>query len=795
MIISKVYVRFYKAFKYDYLRKSHENFKPFPWDKIGEGNVFPFVKVPLERGITTIVGANESGKSQLLSAIICALTGDNIERGDFCRYSQFFAVNRSMAYPEFGLEFSELTPPEHDAIVNACSARPPAGFEKFTLFRKDRTSFAAYFPTGDEWVELKVSDTQALQDILPLPFVIDANVPLPSSVPVSYLASGNLDDVGHNRSERTNLFGSLLEHQNWFSTPDSVTSAATEISATFSAASSDPPRAEMQLADDLLIKVAKVDRSAFHELLRAIRKGKEGFANGIIEMINRELSKSLDFSRWWSQDSDFELLVTLRDYDLVLTVRDKTKTEYSFQERSGGLKYFLSYFVQYLSHQPPKSGASEVVLMDEPDAYLSSMGQQDLLKILDSFAYPTDSNRPACQVVYVTHSPFLIDKNHGERIRVLEKGEEGEGSRVVGNVVRNHYEPLRSAFGSFVGETTFISNCNLMLEGASDQVILAGMSSFLRRSGVSSDDLIDLNTVTLVPAGSAAQVPYLVYLARGRDAERPAVMVLLDSDKSGNDAKRELDRNGGVGRKRISEELVFQVGDLRKSGEVSFTGSSKDATIENLIPLNTLKLATIRYVKEYLGSESAQKLADSDPEISPDAKSHDALEDWAKRVLDDNRFHLDKVGLARSIVEVLGEGKAREQDKVIVSQNFTQLFKQLRKMQRKALRIAEDEQVSGRIKRSRRTFQKDHPSYASSEECVVLLEKIETFVGPSLDFDSLRDEIRSIRHRFIDENNLDAPINDYDGFLAAIESLSLLELRKAQDVEKQTMGESHPVEQ
>lgn len=124
--------------------------------------------------------------------------------------------------------------------------------------------------------------------------------------------------------------------------------------------------------------------------------------------------------------------------------------------------------------------------------------------------------------MYVTHSPFLIDKNHGERIRVLEKGEGDEGTRVVRNAARNHYEPLRSAFGGFLGETTFISNCNLMLEGMSDQILLAGMSARLRQQKAPALDNIDLNALTLVPAGSASHIPYLVNLARGRDADRPA---------------------------------------------------------------------------------------------------------------------------------------------------------------------------------------------------------------------------------------------------------------------------------
>ena len=64
MLLKNVYVRFYKSFNYDYLRKSHPDAKPDPWDLIESGLFFPFVRIPIEKDVTTVVGANESGKSQ-----------------------------------------------------------------------------------------------------------------------------------------------------------------------------------------------------------------------------------------------------------------------------------------------------------------------------------------------------------------------------------------------------------------------------------------------------------------------------------------------------------------------------------------------------------------------------------------------------------------------------------------------------------------------------------------------------------------------------------------------------------
>ena len=84
--------------------------------------------------------------------------------------------------------------------------------------------------------------------------------------------------------------------------------------------------------------------------------------------MNRSLARHLNFNRWWTQDPDFELRLAPRERELVFTIRDRTGTDYSFAERSRGLTYFLSYFVQLRAHK--QALGNEVLLMDEPDAYL-----------------------------------------------------------------------------------------------------------------------------------------------------------------------------------------------------------------------------------------------------------------------------------------------------------------------------------------------------------------------------------------------------------------------------------------
>src|SRR4051812_37198157 len=117
MKVAAVYVRFFRAFNFNFIRKNRDNALPNPWDDY-EGMFFPYVKIPLDTEITSVVGANESGKSQLLDAIECALGIQTASPDAFCRYSQFFTVDDKLKTPHVGLDLL-LDEPERTTLSDA----------------------------------------------------------------------------------------------------------------------------------------------------------------------------------------------------------------------------------------------------------------------------------------------------------------------------------------------------------------------------------------------------------------------------------------------------------------------------------------------------------------------------------------------------------------------------------------------------------------------------------------------------------------------------------------------------
>lgn len=828
MHLKTVFIRFYKSFNDDFLRKQ-ENRKPKHWEMIDD-TYYPYIQVSIDPKITTIVGANESGKSHLLSAIEKAISGKDIERSDFCRYSPFFTVKQNeLKYPDFGSEWAELEQPEQDSIKKIIpEIHRNTIIENFFIFRNNVDSLTLYLPERGEYIPYPINAKQVIEldKLLPRTFRIESSIALPSSVPIKKLVqlgqenySGGTKFELLDRKQRNKIIDELdvfsdnpelITKVRLFSNENreeidseavtamkSIMSALDEVS--FRGREKDKERREkgFNLAYKLICKIADVDANALLDLAKAIQDGIQGYANGIIERINRQLAINLNFPNYWVQDRKFGLKVMARDYDLVFTITDRTGTEYSFDERSQGLQYFLSYYIEYRSHEPHPN-KTEILLMDEPDAYLSSQAQQDLLRIFDLFASPQPGSHLThpIQVVYVTHSPFLIDKNHSDRIRVLQKGNEDEGTRVVKDFAINRYEPLRSSIGPHIGETVFIGNCNLMVEGIGDQILIAGAAIYLRAKGISNLETLDLNQITIVDSGGATQIPYMVYLACGRHADEIAAIVLLDSDQSGNDAKKHLLGKGGQHRRPLlKEKFILQLADLKEEFCFVTDNVTAQLEIEDIIPLPICIKATKLYLQEFLEVEEAELLFLTEDLISSNMTGKTILDVIEQTLKHFPGLQISKTGFARNVIRVVNEW-SRERNSLnereihalrVFEQNFKILFKKLNVMQRSAQQKLTRERLSQKIDRLKKDFIARHPISAKREDGVILFDEIEGILESNIQNESIKEieatksEIQNLRRDYKLDIDMNKVIDDYTGFQVGLERIKYAGLLASQE--------------
>ncbi|WP_292798327.1 hypothetical protein [Nostoc sp. NMS7] len=159
---------------------------------------YPYIQVSIDPKITTIVGANESGKSHLLSAIEKAISGKYIERSDFCRYSPFFTVKQNeLKYPDFGSEWAELDKSEQDSLKKIIpEIHRNTIIKNFFIFRNNVDSLTIYLPEKGVYTPYQINEKQVieLEKLLPRTFRIESSIALPSSVPIKKLVQLGQDN-------------------------------------------------------------------------------------------------------------------------------------------------------------------------------------------------------------------------------------------------------------------------------------------------------------------------------------------------------------------------------------------------------------------------------------------------------------------------------------------------------------------------------------------------------------------------------------------------------------------------
>lgn len=762
MKLETLLIRFYKSFNFDYERKAAPSATPLPWEMTDQG-WYPHVRVKLEEDITAIAGANESGKSHLLDAIEILLGHRDPDNRDFCRYSPLFSAELGQRRtPELGGFFSLV---ESESAQLEALGVPLYSDGRILLLR----------PTPELWSVVDHQETAtaldadtiaSLRNLMPIPVRLRTDVPVPDSIAIQTLAGDHSKALS--RKTRREVLEALaqLGNQPALSGPAAVIQEAISQEG--------PVSAGDELGRQLLTDVANIDPSAFRDLSQAIEDENEGLVNGLIQTMNESISRHLTLSRWWTQDTDFTLRISPREHEVVFTIRDRTGTDYSFKERSLGLRYFLSYYIQLRSNQQ-LAGQPHILLLDEPDTYLSASGQQDLLRILEHHVNP-DGIPTQGQIVYVTHSPFLVNRNAGHRIRVLDKGKGEEGTRVVRDASINRYEPLRSSLGAYVAETAFIGGTNLFVEGLSDQVLLAEMSAILHRRGKPASALLDLNQTTIVPCGSASSIPYMVYLARGQDEVKPPCVVLLDSDSAGNDTRSTLSRGGPRNKRLVHEEAVFMLADLLEShGEVlDMADGVVLREIEDLIPLQVAINAARSYAQVFLhqptGNEPLQQAA-----VEAQIKENGGRLFDAVRTCFTSEYGstIEKVGFAKEVIRYARTPKAggRSPGVPALEENFACVISELVGRLRAAALREEDRLRTRRIERTIRAFKRDYPEGSTRDRANVMLREVEAASGETDHGDVLRQQIAGIRRTFKLATDPIRAIDDYEAFLVRVDAL------------------------
>jgi ABC-type cobalamin/Fe3+-siderophores transport system ATPase subunit len=154
-----------------------------------------------------------------------------------------------------------------------------------------------------------------------------------------------------------------------------------------------------------------------------------------------------------------------------------------FDERSAGFVWFFSFLV-WFSQMKKNYGDNLIILLDEPGLSLHARAQHDLLR------YIKEKLMPHYQVLYTTHSPFMVDAGDLLNVRTVEdvvnNSDVSLGTKVRDDVLSTDPDtlfPLQAALGYDITQTLFVGKHIVLVEGPSDLLYLRWASNELRLMG------------------------------------------------------------------------------------------------------------------------------------------------------------------------------------------------------------------------------------------------------------------------------------------------------------------------
>ena len=229
--------------------------------------------------------------------------------------------------------------------------------------------------------------------------------------------------------------------------------------------------------------------------------------------------------------------------------------------RSRGFVWFFSFLAWYSKLQ--KESQQLILLLDEPGLSLHGRAQGDLL------SYFEEELKPHHQLLYTTHSPFMVDSGHLDRVRIVQdlsievaSGDlpvEQQGTKVSTDVLEatpDSLFPLQGALGYEIHQSLFIGPNCLIVEGVSDLLYIQTLSAVLQRRGqrgLSPDWII-------TPVGGADKVPTFVALIGAQTNLN--VAVLIDFQKQGQQSIENLYKS-----KMLKKHQVMTFADFTDASE------------------------------------------------------------------------------------------------------------------------------------------------------------------------------------------------------------------------------------
>ena len=334
-----------------------------------------------------------------------------------------------------------------------------------------------------------------------------------------------------------------------------------------------------------LLDLGNLDAKELYRLSREgedrvqVRKNKERLEQ-LSGLASKKVSEQID-KIWNQNDHDIEFRVQGDDFR-VWVINRKDGTKLQLEERSRGYQWYFSFYTIFNVESEGRH-KDAIILLDEPALFLHTIGQEDFLKnVLPRLA---EKN----QILYTTHSPFMVDLTRPDNIHTvtLKKTDlENQTVQMVSHISDEVWDsdrralfPLQSALHYTIAQSMFIGKKNLIVEGVTDFWLLNSVSNILESAGKTHlrDDFV------FVPAGGATKTAIFASMFKSQNLD---VAVVLDADPDGKKAYNSIVEN-----KILRDKKVVLINEM--------LDKTDNMSIEDMFPEDYyLKFVKLAYQKE-----------------------------------------------------------------------------------------------------------------------------------------------------------------------------------------------------
>ncbi len=323
------------------------------------------------------------------------------------------------------------------------------------------------------------------------------------------------------------------------------------------------------------------------EIISAFKETNSAKKKDIRDDIKNKIKNNIEqgFNAFYKQEP-VKIEVEFDSVYFKLYIKTSEKTM-NLSERSNGLRWYLNLYVDILS-QNYKSKHS-VFLLDEPGVYLHVNAQK---KVLELFA---DLAGKGNQVIYTTHSPYMLNTEDVINIRAVQKDNEE-----ITNIYNNVYDSQLAGESKMDTLTPFLKslgmnftfnfkdkmlNNNIITEGITDYFYIKAMLKYM--------NIDSREDISIIPSVGVDNIDKIASILLGWGLK---FKVVVDYDKQGNDEYKRLLSKLNL----IPDEQVCFVNCKTQIGKIE----EKDyETIECLVSKEDYELLENPYIPDIEGTK------------------------------------------------------------------------------------------------------------------------------------------------------------------------------------------------